>query len=235
MQHARQQQLGSRRCPRCTRACCCSSTSAAHQHVCLCWNKYTQILLYFFKCALFKRLYPSRRVDSSTRHCPAYKYTRRKKPAFLCFAWVSPNSRGEGTRVFKVPPTPGLGFRASCKPVRPTAHPQHSCLNPSSPAAEHTHAPAPLAALGPCGTHRSDVHLNLRVLNRRARSGGGQRGAQVKLQSEKSILLKQNRSVIFKHFQKKGWLLFFISHSYEKLRVSCRNPSDHSWPLSPPL
>lgn len=63
-----------------------------------------------FKCALFKRLYPSRRVDSSILHRPAYKYTRQKKtlhssalPGFL----TATAGSGERTRVFNAPRNSG--------------------------------------------------------------------------------------------------------------------------------
>lgn len=59
-----------------------------------------------------------------------------------------------------------------------------------------------------------DMHLNFRVLNIRAgwwEVWGAWREIELKLQSEKIVLLKQNKSIIFKHLQNN--IGYFISYS----------------------
>lgn len=82
-------------CARCFRSA--ASTSAIDE-MCLYWNKYTLMLLHFFKCSLFKRSYPSRRVDSFVLHCPEYERTRGKQTCthFLCL--ISHTKRGNSTQ-----------------------------------------------------------------------------------------------------------------------------------------
>lgn len=69
-----------------------------------------------------------------------------------------------------------------------------------------------------------DVCLNFRALDIRARlcEVWGRRGAEVKRQSEKIILLKQNWSVVFKPFQKN---IGYFSLSHIVMR-NCRCPAE---------